>query len=179
MKNTTIKWKNIRENSLVYRERDNLMRVYETKDYELVAKLNKPVQELHAKLFPDRFFGYDEAKTKEFFKAIINKTDYLFLVIEDQERPMGYAWIEVKDRQENASKKGSRSIYVHQISVEGAMRHMGYGSRLMDEVEELAKKYKADRVELDYWVGNEGAEVFYKKRQFEPFRRHVYKTIRT
>jgi diamine N-acetyltransferase len=155
------------------------MRVYATNDYELIARLNKPVQEVHAKLFPGRFACYDEEKTKEFFKEVIDQEAFLFLVLENQEQPMGYAWIEIKDRPPSAFKKSYRSVYVHQISVEETGRNQGYGSRLMKEIEEMAKKHKAESVELDYWIGNEGAEAFYEKHQFEPFRRHVFKRIST
>ncbi|WP_338778840.1 GNAT family N-acetyltransferase [Metabacillus sp. FJAT-52054] len=87
---------------------------------------------------------------------------------------MGYAWIEIRNYPENAFKKAYRSVYVHQISIADHMRNQGYGSRLMEEVAEVAKSKGITKVELDYWFDNEAAKNFYRKNNFVKYREFVY-----
>lgn len=153
------------------------MRISLTKDYELVAKLNKYVQDLHTHLFPENFKEYNFVEVKNFFKETMNKPNLIFLLLEDNEESVGYAWIEFKDYQESAFKKSYKSLYVHQISISEIHKNKGYGSRLMDEISTIAKTNGMNKIELDYWLDNEAAKNFYKSREFIPYLEFVFKDI--
>ena len=153
------------------------MRISLTKDYELVAKLNKYVQDLHTHLFPKNFKEYNYVEVKNFFKETMNKPNLIFLLLEDNEESVGYAWIEFKDYPESAFKKSYKSVYVHQISISDIHKNKGYGSRLMDEISTIAKTNGMNKIELDYWLDNEAAKNFYKSREFIPYREFVFKDI--
>ncbi|WP_342670308.1 hypothetical protein [Bacillus solimangrovi] len=47
----------------------------------------------------------------------MHNEDFIFLLVEDDNEAVGYAWFEIRDYPENAFKKGYRSAYVHQISI--------------------------------------------------------------
>jgi len=153
------------------------MKISRTKDYELVAKLNKYVQDLHTHLFPEIFKEYHDLEVRNFFKEMMNKPNMDFLLIEDIEEPVGYVWIEFKDYPESAFKKPFKSVYIHQISISKLHKNKGYGSKLMDEITTIAKTNGINKIELDYWLDNEAAKNFYKKREFIPYREFVYKDI--
>jgi diamine N-acetyltransferase len=78
------------------------LNISQTNNYETVAKLNKCVHELHVSLYPKYFKEYNYENIKEFFKRIINHDNFIFLLLEDEERKIGYGWIEIKDYLSNA-----------------------------------------------------------------------------
>lgn len=153
------------------------MEIKQTKDYELIAELCEHVQELHASLYPEQFKAFDFEAVRAFFEKAIDQPRSVFLLLEDAGEARGYAWLEVKQYPENPFKKAYQSIYVHQISINGTYRKQGYGTQLMEAIYDLAKEQNVDRIELDYWCGNEIAKNFYDKKGFMKHREFVYKLI--
>lgn len=153
------------------------MRIKQTYNAQLVAKLNKTVHDLHFSLYPKYFKEYQYDDVKEFFESIMQKKNHIFLLIEDDNETVGYAWIELRDYPENSFKKAYQSIYVHQLSIEEAKRKRGYGNHLMNHIDQLAKYQGIDIVELDYWDANKAAKEFYEKNDFVKYREFVYKQL--
>ena len=153
------------------------MKISQTNDYELIAKLNKFVHDLHVNLFPEYFKDYNFGDIKTFFQGIIDRKEFMFLVLEDEGQPIGYAWIELRNYPDNAFKKAYKSVYVHQISIAENQRKQGYGSKLMDKISDIAKENGISKIELDYWFNNEIAKNFYQKNDFVKYREFVYKDI--
>ncbi|QDP41151.1 GNAT family N-acetyltransferase [Radiobacillus deserti] len=153
------------------------MKVKQTKDYELLAKLNKPVHDLHHSLYPEYFEEYDYDVIKDTFKNQIDKDNFIFLILEDEGEAVGFAWVEIRDYDRYPYKDTYQSVYVHQISINSEKRHSGYGTFLMDHIYQIAKDHNIDLVELDYWVKNSNAAKFYQKHGFELFREMVFKKL--
>ncbi|WP_078552080.1 GNAT family N-acetyltransferase [Bacillus alkalicellulosilyticus] len=153
------------------------MQISQTKNNELVARLNKPVHDLHYALYPKYFKEYDYEEMKEAFKKHIENDNFVFLLIEDKEEAVGYAWIEDKIHSGNVFKKEYRSIYVHQLSIVQTQREKGYGTLLMNYIYNLAQEKGIDLIELDYWVDNHTAKEFYEKHEFVKYREFVYKQL--
>lgn len=153
------------------------MKISQTKDYNLVAKLNKHVHILHANLYPQYFTPYNYEEIKETFRNIIQIPNYMFLLLEDKEEALGYAWIEVRNYPQNVFLKGYNSIYIHQISIAESKRGKGYGSHLMEKVYEIAKRKGIGVIELEYWYDNDVAKEFYDKQNFTKYREFVYKEV--
>ncbi|MCR2823767.1 GNAT family N-acetyltransferase [Lederbergia panacisoli] len=151
------------------------MKVCITKDYEQITILNKSVHELHVHLYPDYFKEYEFDKFKSFFKGLIQKDNQIFLLLENDDEALGYAWIEIKEYPENVFKKGYKSVYVHQLNV--LKPHQGHGSMLMDKIYEIARRHRNKLVELDYWTDNQVAERFYCKQGFKKYREFLYKEL--
>ena len=161
----------------VFWNRGTNMNISRTIDFELVAKLNKYVLDLHANLYPEYFKEYNFEEIKTFFQKVIDKEEFIFLLMEDDDQPLGYAWIELRNYPDNAFKKAYKSVYVHQISITESQRKKGYGSKLMNEITDIAKENGINKIELDYWFNNEIAKNFYKKNEFVKYRELVYKDI--
>lgn len=153
------------------------MHIHQTNDFELVAKLNKTVHDLHANLYPEYFKEYNFEGIKAFFQKNIDKEEFTFLLLEDDGLPLGYAWIEFRNYPDSAFKKAYKSVYVHQISISENQRKKGYGSKLMEEITEIAKANGINKIELDYWFNNEVAMTFYEKNDFVTYQEFVYKDI--
>ncbi|MET3321504.1 UNVERIFIED_ORG: ribosomal protein S18 acetylase RimI-like enzyme [Peribacillus simplex] len=153
------------------------MKISQTRNFKLVAKLNKYVHDLHSNLYPKYFKEYNYENVKEVFKSLINNESFIFLLLEDNEEALGYAWVEIREYPENAYKKGYKSVYVHQISIVDTKRNKGYGSSLMEYIYEIANDRGIDLIELDYWFENSVAKDFYKKQNFIKYREFVYKEL--
>lgn len=153
------------------------MNISQTRNYKSVAKLNKYVHDLHSNLYPKYFKEYNFENVKEVFKSLINNESFIFLLLEDNEEALGYAWIEIREYPENPFKKGYKAVYVHQISIVDTKRNKGYGSSLMESIYEIANDRGIDLIELDYWFENSVAKDFYKKQNFIKYREFVYKQL--
>ncbi|WP_064093414.1 GNAT family N-acetyltransferase [Rossellomorea aquimaris] len=153
------------------------MKITTTKNYELIAKLNKGVQDIHVKEYPEYFKEYDYESIKDFYKANIENENCVFLLIEEENEPKGYAWIEHKHYKENPFKKAYQSIIVHQLNIIEFHRAKGYGSYLMNEIYLIAEQKGISKVELDYWANNSLAQKFYRKHGFTLYREYVFKEI--
>jgi ribosomal protein S18 acetylase RimI-like enzyme len=153
------------------------MGIIQTKDHELIAKLNKPVHDLHHQLYPDYFKAYDYDSIKEIYKEMMNNPNFQFLVIDGIDEYYGYAWIEKRTYPENPFRNCYQSVYVHQISIEDGVRNKGYGSKLMEAIYEFARSNNIKLVELDYWSNNHVAKDFYKKHGFKLYREFVFKEL--
>ncbi|MFE4243850.1 GNAT family N-acetyltransferase [Peribacillus butanolivorans] len=153
------------------------MQIRQTTDYEKIAKLNRYVHNLHAKLYPRYFKEYNYTEIKDTFKSLINNNSFVFLILEHNEESLGYVWIEIRNYPENVFKNGYNSVYVHQISIVENQKKKGYGTRLMEEVYKIAKRNDIDLIELDYWFENDDAKEFYKKHHFIKYREFVYKQL--
>ncbi|OEH94182.1 GNAT family N-acetyltransferase [Bacillus solimangrovi] len=153
------------------------MNIRRTTDYELIAKLNKPVHDLHVKLYPEYFNEYNFNNMRRMFRSLIHNRNFMFMLIEDEGTATGYAWIEFRNNPGNVFNKSYYSIYVHQISIVETKQNKGYGTKLMEEIYRIAKDEGIELVELDYWMKNTVAKDFYKKHGFTRNREFVYKKM--
>ncbi|WP_369125233.1 GNAT family N-acetyltransferase [Alicyclobacillus fastidiosus] len=69
-----------------------------------------------------------------------SKPQYSDTLLEEDNEPLGYAWIELRHYPQNAFIKERRALFVHQISIVDNQKRRGYGTALMNYIYELAKK---------------------------------------
>jgi diamine N-acetyltransferase len=153
------------------------MEITKTKDYEAIAKLNKNVQDVHVELFPEYFTPYNYEPIRDFYKEIMKDRKQIFLLVEEDFNPIGYVWMTLRDSAETPFKKASRSLYIHQISIEKNSSNKGAGSKVIAYIEQLGKELGATKLELDYWIDNTIARNFYKKAGFVVNREVVHKEL--
>jgi diamine N-acetyltransferase len=153
------------------------MNITQTNDYEMIAKLNKTVQDVHVELFPEYFTPYNYEPVRDFFKEIVHDPKHIFLLVEEDANPIGYVWMTVRELGDSPFKKGFKSLYIHQISVERNFSNKGVGSQLITHIEKIAKDLGATKLELDYWIDNTIARNFYKKLGFVINREVVHKEL--
>jgi diamine N-acetyltransferase len=153
------------------------MEITKTKDYEAIAKLNKNVQDVHVELFPEYFTPYNYEPIRDFYKEIMKDPKQIFLLVEEDFNPIGYVWMTLRDSAETPFKKASRSLYIHQISIEKNSSNKGAGSQVIAYIEQLGKELGTTKLELDYWIDNTIARNFYKKMGFVINREVVHKEM--
>ncbi|PKR76743.1 GNAT family N-acetyltransferase [Halalkalibacillus sediminis] len=148
-----------------------------TKDFELIARLNEYVHGLHHSLFPERFQPYNYEKFQVFFEEMVDKENHYFFKGVDGDEAFGYVWLEVKEQSESIFKKRYSCVYVHQISLKKNKEGRGYGTFLMDQVINFTAERKIKFIELDYWIKNDRARMFYEKHGFVRTREIVCKEL--
>ena len=153
------------------------MNITLTNNTHVLAALNQHVHDVHVEAYPQYFKPYNYDLVKSEFEKIIDVEKFEFLLIEDEDEAVGYAWIEYRNYRENAFKLSYQSVYVHQISISSDVRGKGYGTVLMKEIERRALARDIHKIELDYWTKNSMAKSFYEKLGFSHYVEHVFKDI--
>jgi len=153
------------------------MRIQSIRDAKLIAKLNEPVQNLHYKLYPEKFKKFDYDEVCKYFDKIIDDKKNSFLVCFIENEPVGYIWFENIEKKETAFSNSSNYIYIQQVSVNKNQRGNGVGTYLFNEVLKFAEDNSIKRIGLDYWVKNTIAKHVYKKLGFELEKEITYFNI--
>ncbi len=142
------------------------IQIIPTKDYDAISKLNEAVQALHHKLYPDDFKKFDLNSASKYFKEILASNDTYAFLAQVDDVPVGYILCMVYTRKENEIQYEKKVLHIDQISINNEFRKQGIGKKLMNKAFELAKDLRVVEVQLDHWVKNEEASIFFKQMGF-------------
>src|SRR5690348_7401793 len=108
------------------------VRPAESGDAELLARLNRPVQQLHARLHPDLFkSATDEAAVAAFFAGQLAAPSSDIGICEEDGEPLGYIWAERHHRAETPFCTATARLYIHHLSVVESARRQGAATALL------------------------------------------------
>lgn len=153
------------------------MQIIETIDLDTLARLNRYVHEPHVAQQPDFFKPYDFATVRAFFAKIVGKDQHQFLIAELDGEAIGYVWIEYLQRPESAFNFANTKVRVHHLCIVDDKQQQGFGRQLLLEVERRALAQGIHKIDLDYWMSNDGVDVFYERLGFEKMRQVVAKSL--
>ena len=154
------------------------MQIVETTDLDILARLNRYVHEPHVAQQPDFFKPYDFATVRAFFAKMVGKDQHQFLIAELDGEAIGYVWIEYLRRPESAFHFANSKARVHHLCIVDDKQQQGFGRQLLLEVEQRALAQGIHKIDLDYWMSNDGVDVFYERLGFEKMRQVVAKLLR-
>lgn len=137
-----------------------------TRDAQLLALLNKDVQDLHHRLQPHIFKPWDQDSIASALKTMLQSADLLAFVAKVDGQHAGYILLKVIEKDENAFAYADRMIYIDQISVKNEFRGQGIGRILVEKAFEVAREEGITKIQLDHWTNNEGARAFFGKNGF-------------
>ncbi len=139
-------------------------------DAELIARLNEPVQRMHAEARPDFFKPYtlDDDLITFYIDLLIAPENHIFIGEVDGQA-VGYVYAKLNRRPESPFTFAIDEIVIDQISVNDDQRGKGCGEKLMQAVYDLAKAEHIQRVMLMVWDFNSHAIGFYKKLGFRVY----------
>lgn len=143
------------------------MKVIRTNDSSIIARLNEPVQELHFKMYPDKFKEYDFESVNDYFKDIIDGDKQYFFIAEEDGEALGYIWFQEIVKEATAFSYERSMIYINQISVNPNNKGKGIGKDLVAQAINHAKENKITKIGLDYYIKNELSKKIYEKMGFE------------
>ena len=143
--------------------------VIESSDLELIASLNKAVQDEHAGMRPDCFKPYDAEAIYKSLIRMVESGGVRFLVAYADETPAGYILLRERIRDESSVRFAERVLEIDQMSVEPQYRRRGIGSALVEKAREIARPESYDALRLTVWTENTTAKAFYERMGFTTF----------
>jgi ribosomal protein S18 acetylase RimI-like enzyme len=151
-----------------------IIRLATTGDAELLAELNRDVQQIHAEAWPSFFReATNQAEVAHWFETILRKPENRVFVGEVDGLAFGYIYCEIARRPQNPFNRPRDFVYIHQISVKPDYRKLGYGKQLMLRVNELARAEGIEQVLLDTWSFNSTAKKFFGDLGFVVFNERM------
>jgi diamine N-acetyltransferase len=144
-------------------------------DAELISRLNRDVQKLHADALP-RFF---KPVSPEVFppSAILewlSDANTIIFIAEVDEAPVGYIYAELWEQPENSWRYAPRTVYIHHISVMPQYQSQGIGKELMDAVKGCAREKGVSTLALDVWSFNAKAHAFFASQGFTNYNERMW-----
>lgn len=159
------------------RKRGYVVRPAVDRDLPDIVRLARTLNRHHAGLRPDILKPDAATSTMRQMTQALDKEDVLLVADDgDGDRVVGHAWGRMRRVEDDEANVGHARLDLFHLYVEPAMRRLGVGKALMDEIERLAGDHGAAHVELEVWKGNE-AEAFYAAIGYAPGRLAMAKTI--
>ncbi len=154
-----------------------MIKIVETKDYNLLAEMNQEVQLLHHKLYPDVFKPYDKSEIARFFEKELAKETTKAFIAMDGESCLGYMLLFIHRFDENPFQYKRNYLILDQILVKENVRSKGIGKLLLNEAFSFAQSNQINVVELSHWTLNETARLFFIKNGFSSNKITMSKTF--
>lgn len=156
-----------------------MLTIRQTSDADFLATLNKEVQEHHHTMYPEIFRPYVKEEIAKAIKKMLGGREAQAYVAYEGEEPAGYALIFISRFNQNAFQHARSAMQVDQFAVLSKFRRKGVGKQLMEFLEEIARKEKLSRIDLNHWEKNEEARGFFGKEGFKYYNSRMYKAVLT
>ena len=118
---------------------------------------------MHYENRKDMFLKKSDDDLKSYLINTLKNSSEIILVIEIDNKIIGYAAIQYKGKLE-------KYLWINEIIIDSDYRNKGYGKKLIDEINLFAFKNNCKRIELNCWSFNEEALKFYEKIGFNQQR---------
>lgn len=138
-------------------------------DIPEILRLLVQVNMVHHRIRPDLFKGPATKYTEEELRRLIERTeDPIFVLPRSDGTIAGYIFCQATEVKESELRCGIRTLYIDDLCVDEACRHMHAGEKLYRHAAEYARKQGFYNVTLHVWGGNEPARRFYEKMGLRP-----------
>ncbi len=116
---------------------------------------------------------------KQFINIMIKSHESDYIVIEDDDKIIGYVLIEKRESPYKTyeSFKEDEFAYIYEVVILPEYRLKGYGKYLIEEAQKWAKKRNLKSIELNVLSNNYSAIAFYEKVGFENYQIKMRKNI--
>lgn len=142
------------------------IRIESCRDAELLATMNREIQEVHAAWYPQEFKTWNAQAAKHFFDEMLRDLNTFAWVAKRDEMALGYVIALVQNRGENAFRFAHKSLHIDQLSVNASFQRQGIGGQLLQHVIQWAAEQKINRITIDHWAENLAASSLYTQAGF-------------
>lgn len=87
--------------------------------------------------------------------------------------------VDIYEIKDNPAMIDKKIMYIIDICVDEKFKRNGYGQLIFTEIEEIAKLKNIHEIELDVFLFNKSAELFYKKCGFNEEKKGMRKILTT
>ncbi|MBQ6538774.1 MAG: GNAT family N-acetyltransferase [Bacilli bacterium] len=123
---------------------------------------------LHQNSRPDKFSNRDDERLRNILIDSMNKED--FLVIEYNNKIIGYASYQIKEKNSN------KSLWVDELVIDDDLQGKGYGKILIKKLEEMSKEEGCKSIEFCCWEFNKKAQEIYDHLDYK-IQRVIFEKI--
>ena len=109
---------------------------------------------LHQNNRPDKFSNRTDDKLRDILVESMNKEK--FLVIEYENKIIGYASYQIKEKNSN------KSLWIDELVIEDDFQGKGFGKIIINKLEELSRGEGCKSIEFCCWEFNKKAQEVYK-----------------
>lgn len=134
-------------------------------DVEKIAEFALQLFAQHRGYDPERFADLGSIDgAKWFYGSRIDAADAAILIVEDDETPVGYAYLEYEEQ--NYADLLESVAWLHDIYLADAARGMGAGKLLIEAARDAAAKLGAERMVLHVAAKNAVGQQFFERSGF-------------
>lgn len=142
------------------------IRIEPCRDAELLATMNREIQEVHAAWYPREFKPWNQEASTTFFNVMLQDPNTFAWVAMRDEMALAYVIALVQNREENAFRYAHKSLHIDQLSVNASFQRQGIGGQLLQHVIQWAAEQKINRITIDHWAQNLAAATLYTQAGF-------------
>lgn len=155
-----------------------MIHIVQTKDYILLAELNKEIQSLHHNLYPKIFKPYNKESSINFFRNTLNAENAVAFVANDNEGgTLGYVLLFMVRLEDNHFQFSRTFVLLDQILVLRKYQGRGVGKQLIETAIDFARANNIDTVELNHWTLNDVAGKFFTRNKFDYYNGKMWRLI--
>lgn len=143
--------------------------ISESRDAELLTRLNEPLQNHHVEMFPNEFKPWDFDAFLPAMTELLNRESAFACVAMEGDIAVGYALGWTVIREESVFQFSRKTFYIDHVSVQPNYRKSGVAKAMLQFMEDYAKALNHDRLELNHWSVNDLASGAFEKLGFTPF----------
>ncbi|MCR5123125.1 MAG: GNAT family N-acetyltransferase [Ruminococcus sp.] len=152
---------------------DISVRYAERSELEEINRLRAQVNDVHVNGRPDIFrAGFNEALQNHVYDVFDSDDGDVIAAVCGSEI-CGFATVKYIIKPESPYSLERRFYQIEEFGVDEHHRRIGVATALVDFCKNEARAKGFDRIELDYWAFNEGAEKFYESVGFRVYRKYT------
>ncbi|MGL5594651.1 MAG: GNAT family N-acetyltransferase [Cetobacterium sp.] len=136
-------------------------------NYQEIDRILVEIHNYHYEKFPSHFkkislfFSFDK------FQAILNEENIEMIIGEENNKITGICLVRIIQIEETGLVHSRKSILIENLGVIEEYRKRGIASKLLDEVDKIAKQKNINHIQLQVWGFNERAIKLYKKNKYK------------
>ena len=139
------------------------------------AKLILPLYKNMIETRRDIFLTKEEDWEK-YLETKLQDGDWILRIALSGEKVIGVCTAEIKHCGDDIETRIRDILFIDYIAVDEKYRRCGIGTKLIDEIKQVAKKRNVQTVELNVWGFNENAIKFYDNNNMKP-KRIIYEYL--
>ena len=139
-----------------------LIRKIKINDYESVQKLHQQSYLLHLEARPDIYLEHANPFNFEYFVEQLNNKNTINLVYEEDKEILALLLANYKKPSKAPFIRKRKIIFIDCLVVDENHKGMGIGRRMMEYLENIARKKKVESIELNVYNFNKDAKKFYR-----------------